>query len=130
MKFRYLIIALVVVLGAGLLARTPSVVKVLPAQPAPTTLPEQSSVAVRPSADSFNIRHGLNQNKAHVLDQLSPKMKQSLRDVLLSHQNASPEIQADGTRRLDTQHHVTQMPVAVKQADGTVVIREYSHVPD
>lgn len=130
MKFRYLIIAFVVVLGAGLLARTPSLVKVLPAQPAPTTLPEQSSVAVAPSADSFNIRHAFNQNREHVLDQLSPEMKQSLRDVLLSHQNATPNVDADGTRRLDTRHHVTQMPVAVRQADGTVIIREYSHVPD
>ena len=64
------------------------------------------------------------------LDQLSPEMKQAIRDKLLLHGPMEVIQHADGSFELPSNGRFTQMPVAVQMPDGSIQIREYSQIPD
>lgn len=64
------------------------------------------------------------------LDQLSPEMKQAIRDKLLLHGPMKVIQHADGSFELPSNGRFTQMPVAVQMPDGSIQIREYSQIPN
>jgi hypothetical protein len=64
------------------------------------------------------------------LDQLSPEMKQAIKDKLLQHGPMEVIQHADGSFELPSNGRFTQMPVAVQMPDGSIQIREYSQIPD
>lgn len=61
---------------------------------------------------------------------LSPEMKQAIKEKLLH--NAPLDIQKDANGRTILRHNgrFTHMPVATKQPDGSVKIKEYSHISE
>lgn len=61
---------------------------------------------------------------------LSPQMKQALKDKLLHHGPKTITKDDNGRIRLDSAGRYTNMPVAVRQADGSIKIKEYSVVPE
>ena len=63
-------------------------------------------------------------------DQLSPEMKQAIKDKLLLNGPMETILHPNGRVELPSHGRFTQMPVAVKMPDGSVQIREYSHIPD
>lgn len=64
------------------------------------------------------------------LDQLSPEMKQSLRESLLFNAPIETIKRSDGSVIMNTNGRVTHMPVAVQMPDGSIQIKEYSYIPD
>jgi hypothetical protein len=64
------------------------------------------------------------------LDQLSPEMKQSLRETLLFNAPIETVERPDGSVIMNTNGRVTHMPVAVQMPDGSIQIKEYSYIPD
>ena len=68
-------------------------------------------------------------NTTH-LDQLSPEMKQSLRDQLILHGPRDTFEKSDGTVVLPAQGRSTQISVAVQMPDGSIQVREYTEIPD
>lgn len=64
------------------------------------------------------------------LDQLSPEMKQAIKDKLLLHGPMEVIHHSDGSFELPSNGRFTQMPVAVQMPDGSIQIREYSYIPD
>lgn len=64
------------------------------------------------------------------LNQLSPEMKQAIKDKLLLHGPMEVIQHPDGSFELPSNGRFTQMPVAVQMPDGSIQIREYSHIPD
>ena len=64
------------------------------------------------------------------LDQLSPEMKQAIRDKLLLHGPMEVIRHPDGSFELPSNGRFTQMPVAVQMPDGSIQIREYSQIPE
>ncbi len=64
------------------------------------------------------------------LDQLSPEMKQSLRETLLFNAPIETIKRPDGSVIMNTNGRVTHMPVAVQMPDGSIQIKEYSYIPD
>lgn len=63
-------------------------------------------------------------------NQLSPEMKQAVKDKLLLHGPMESIQHPDGSIELPTNGRFTQMPVAVQMPDGSIQIREYSHIPE
>ncbi|GAA6134401.1 hypothetical protein NBRC116188_11900 [Oceaniserpentilla sp. 4NH20-0058] len=63
-------------------------------------------------------------------DSISPEIKQAVKEKLLH--NAPLNISKDAKGRTILRHEkrVTHMPVAMKQADGSVIIKEYTHIKD
>ena len=64
------------------------------------------------------------------LEAMTPEMKQALRDKLLLHGTMETFKQPDGNVILPSRGRSTQMPVAVEMPDGSIVIKEYSEVPN
>lgn len=64
------------------------------------------------------------------LKQLSPEMKQAIKDKLLLHGPMEVKQHPDGSFSLPSKGRFTQMPVAVEMPDGSIQIREYSVIPD
>lgn len=64
------------------------------------------------------------------LDQLSPEMRQAIRDKLLLNGPMETIEHPDGTIELPSNGRFTQMPVAVRMPDGTLEVREYSQIPE
>ncbi|MGR6874527.1 hypothetical protein ACU6U9_20040 [Pseudomonas sp. HK3] len=67
--------------------------------------------------------------KSH-LDHLSPEMKQALKDTLFHHGPKTITEDSHGRVRLNQAGRYVNMPVAVRKADGTIEIKEYSVIPD
>ena len=67
--------------------------------------------------------------KTH-LDHLSPEMKQALKDKLFHHGPKTTTVDNQGRIRMDLNGRYVSMPVAVRKADGTIEIKEYSVVPE
>lgn len=63
------------------------------------------------------------------LKQLSPEMKQAIKDKLLLHGPMEIENHPDGSFSLPSKGRFTQMPVAVEMPDGSIQIKEYSVLP-
>lgn len=59
-------------------------------------------------------------------DMLSEEMKQAIRDKLLLHGPMEVIYHPDGHIELPSNGRFTQIPVAVKKADGSIEIKEYS----
>ena len=68
-------------------------------------------------------------NDAH-FEQLSPEMKQALRETLLLNGPMKTYTRPDGAIVLPSNGRTTQMPVAVQMPDGSIQIREYQYIPD
>lgn len=62
--------------------------------------------------------------------ELSPEMKESLRKMLFQHGPKTTIQHPDGRIEMPMNGRYTQMPVAIQKPDGTIVIREYSVVPE
>lgn len=62
-------------------------------------------------------------------DQLTPEMKQALKDSLLLENDTETFTKDDGTVVLPANRRSTQVSVAVQMPDGTIQIREYSNIP-
>lgn len=62
-------------------------------------------------------------------DQLSPEMKQALKNRLLLEGPMETIQRPDGSISLPSNGRFTQMPVAVQMPDGSIQIREYSQLP-
>ena len=67
--------------------------------------------------------------KSH-LDHLSPEMKQAVKDTLFHHGPKTITKDSQGRIRMDHAGRYVNMPVAVRKADGTIEIKEYSVIPD
>lgn len=70
------------------------------------------------------------QTQADDTPELSPEMKESLRKMLFQHGPKTTTTHPDGTIEMPMNGRYTQMPVAIQKPDGTIVIREYSVVPE
>ncbi|MCP5326469.1 MAG: hypothetical protein H7A09_09135 [Oceanospirillaceae bacterium] len=70
------------------------------------------------------------QAQADDTPELSPEMKESLRKMLFQHGPKTTITHPDGTIEMPMNGRYTQMPVAIQKPDGTIVIREYSVVPE
>jgi len=62
-------------------------------------------------------------------DQLTPEMKQALKNRLLLEGPMKTIQRPDGSVALPSNGRFTQMPVAVQMPDGSIQIREYSQLP-
>ena len=62
-------------------------------------------------------------------EQLTPEMKQALKDSLLLENDTETFTKDDGTVVLPANGRSTQVSVAVQMPDGTIQIREYSNIP-
>ncbi|MFY0700305.1 MAG: hypothetical protein JXR04_05750 [Bermanella sp.] len=87
--------------------------------------PSKTHSAPHPHSDS---PVGLNE-KAHI-DHLSPEMKQALKDKLFHHGPKTITKDDKGLIRMDHAGRFVNMPVAVRKADGSIEIKEYSVVPE
>lgn len=89
-----------------------------------------SSAAPKPPAPKANdaIDPVVQDNKPHV-DHLSPQMKQAVKDKLFHHGPKTTTKDSQGRIRLDHAGRFVNMPVAVRKADGSIEIKEYSVVP-
>jgi hypothetical protein len=67
--------------------------------------------------------------KSH-LDHLSPEMKQAVKDTLFHHGPKTITKDNQGRIRMDHAGRYVNMPVAVRKADGSIEIKEYSVIPD
>jgi hypothetical protein len=67
--------------------------------------------------------------KSH-LDHLSPEMKQALKDTLFHHGPKTITEDNQGRVRLKQAGRYVNLPVAVRKADVTIEIKEYSVIPD
>ncbi len=84
-------------------------------------VPSQAYIEANPAVKSSGNAH---------LDQLSPEMKQSIRDTLLLHGPMEVIHNSDGSFELPSNGRFTQMPVAVQMPDGSIQIKEYSFIPE
>ena len=73
--------------------------------------------------------HQENTTNSH-LEKLSPEVKQAVKDKLLHSEPLDIHKDKKGRTILRSNGRFTQMPVAVKNEDGSVTIKEYSHIPD
>lgn len=64
------------------------------------------------------------------LTQLTPQMRQAIKDKLILHGPMQTQQNADGSISLPANGRYTQMPVAVQMPDGTIQIKEYSVIPE
>ncbi|WP_396589058.1 hypothetical protein [Bermanella sp. R86510] len=62
--------------------------------------------------------------------QLTPEMKQAIKDTLLQHGPMEVKKGSDGRIELPANGRFTQMPVAVEMPDGSIQIKEYSQLPE
>lgn len=87
----------------------------------------KSSVSATVKKDTVT---GSNKPATNQTEALSPQMKEAVKAKLLH--NAPLDIQQDEKKRTILKHNgrSTQVPVAVRQADGTIKIKEYSHITD
>ena len=63
-------------------------------------------------------------------DQLTPEMKQALKEKLLLEGPMETHIRQNGLIELPSNGRFTQIPVAIQMPDGSIKIREYSVLPD
>lgn len=63
-------------------------------------------------------------------DAISPEIKQAIKEKLLHNAPLNVTKDAKGRTILHHEKRFTHMPVAVKQADGSVIIKEYTHIKD
>ena len=98
-----------------------------------------SSPNVKSTAQNKTAIHAADQNKigekgksltgnAHY-DQMSPEVKEALKNSLLLENPVEEIIRPDGITEIRSSGRFSQMPVAVQMPDGTIQIREYSEVP-
>ena len=90
----------------------------------------ETAQAVKPPQEASHAENKEANKTVSHFDQLSPEIKQAVKDKLL---HSEPlDITKDNKGRTVLKHNrrFTQMPVAVKNADGSVTIKEYSHIPD
>jgi len=135
MKYLLIILPILAVIGFSLMGTEPPV-KVIDqankstASAAPSK-PDSPVKATTIQSDpaKADAQPSLATTSSH-LDQLSPEIKQAVKDKLL---HSEPlEIKKDDKGRTVLKHNgrFTQIPVAVKKAYGTVSIKEYSHIPE
>lgn len=71
-----------------------------------------------------------NQTKKNVhYEQLSPEVKQALKNSLLLENDTETFTKDDGTVVLPVNGRATQVTVAVQMPDGSIQIKEYSNIP-
>lgn len=87
-----------------------------------------SATEIRKNDDS-HIQAVPSAEKSH-LDHLSPEMKQAVKDTLFHHGPKTITKDSQGRIRMDHAGRYVNMPVAVRKADGTIEIKEYSVIPD
>ena len=98
---------------------------VQPAVIAPTTAANEATT----QAHKHNTEKPGTSEKAHI-DHLSPEMKQALKDKLFHHGPKTITKDDRGLIRMDHAGRYVNMPVAVRKADGSIEIKEYSVVPE
>lgn len=64
------------------------------------------------------------------LEAMTPEFKQSVREMLLLHGDMETIERPDGSLILPSRGRTTQMPIAVQMPDGSIVIKEYSEIPE
>jgi hypothetical protein len=74
-----------------------------------------------PSTDQSSVSH---------LDQISPEMKEQIKSKLLFHAPIETIQRADGSVLMNPNGRSAQMPVAVQMPDGSIVVKEYSYIPE
>lgn len=74
-----------------------------------------------PSTDQSSVSH---------LDQISPEMKEQIKSKLLFHAPIETIQRADGSVLMIPNGRSAQMPVAVQMPDGSIVVKEYSYIPE
>jgi len=89
----------------------------------------QNNTAIH-TADQNNMREKVKSltGNAHY-DQMSPEVKEALKNSLLLENPVEEIIRPDGITEIRSNGRFSQMPVAVQMPDGTIQIREYSEVP-
>jgi hypothetical protein len=70
------------------------------------------------------------QSSASHLDQISPDMKEKIKSKLLFHAPIETIQRADGSVLMNPNGRSAQMPVAVQMPDGSIVVKEYSYIPE
>ena len=80
-------------------------------------------------SDETHVHPEPSAEKSH-LDHLSPQMKQAVKDTLFHHGPKTITKDNQGRIRMDHAGRYVNMPVAVRKADGTIEIKEYSVIPD
>lgn len=98
---------------------------------------QQVSTAVaKPAITSQTQPHAQTPNqtaqddeKSH-LDHLSPEMKQAVKDKLFHHGPKTITKDEQGRIRMNHAGRYVNMPVAVRKADGSIEIKEYSVIPE
>lgn len=94
--------------------------------------PQSMAVMKEPAKHDHHDHHDHDQAKANQprhIDMLTEEMKQSIRDKLLQHGPMEVIHHPDGRIELPSNGRFTQMPVAVEMPDGSIVIKEYSELP-
>ncbi|MFT7110039.1 MAG: hypothetical protein ACI843_001707 [Psychrobacter glaciei] len=70
------------------------------------------------------------QSSASHLDQISPEMREQIKSKLLFHAPIETIQRADGSVLMNPNGRSAQMPVAVQMPDGSIVVKEYSFIPE
>lgn len=139
MKFTSILIILGILTAVIFYQAKPSTVSVStatinaqPGQPNSEAVDQSSSiVTVQTPKQESSIDDDSIESTAKIdsVSSLTPEMKQAVNDKLLH--NAPLDIQKDanGRTRLNHNGRFTSVPVAIKQPDGSIKIKEYSHIP-
>ncbi|MFT5593285.1 MAG: hypothetical protein ACI8SR_001657 [Oceanicoccus sp.] len=96
---------------------------------ATTTPPDITQTPTQQANNTVQAEPTNPAEKSH-LDHLSPEMKQSIKDKLFHHGPKTVTKDSKGRLCLDQTGRYVNMPVAVRKADGTIEIKEYSVIPD
>jgi hypothetical protein len=94
-----------------------------------STLGNEINAASQPSPSSNNHNEKKLTGNTH-LDQLSPKMKQAIRNKLYHHNTKEAVIDNSGGTLVPMNGKYVQIPVAVQMPDGSIEIKEYSYIPE
>ena len=90
--------------------------------------PSATNSAQSPTEDDQSVEANKPAEDEH-LSQLTPEMRQAIKDKLLLHGSMETQKNPDGSIGLPTNGRYTQMPVAVQMPDGSIQIKEYSYIP-
>lgn len=91
--------------------------------------PQSMAVMKEPAKHDHHDHDQDKANQPRHVDMLTEEMKQSIREQLFHHGPKRTVQMPDGTVIMPHEGRVTQMPVAVEMPDGSIVIKEYSELP-
>ncbi|MFT6153992.1 MAG: hypothetical protein ACJA1X_001338 [Bermanella sp.] len=89
-----------------------------------------TSHAIKKDDKELSTGQVLDQSDVSHLDQISPEMKEKIRNKLLFHAPIETIQKDDGLVLMNPNGRFTQMPVAVQMPDGSIVVKEYSYIPE